>query len=96
MSKHHLFKYSVTIHSDDLYLVASLRGLTWQCQESINRQIAVANTKEADWKRDGHQVTFRFTSESYRETFLQQAENLFPAGWTKKGERPNDPAKPAK
>ena len=96
MGKHHLFRFSVRVESDDIYIIAALRGLTWQCQETVSRQIPWANTGREDWKRDGNQVTFHFTSAEYRSDFLREAHNLLPDGWKEKGQDNNNPAKPAK
>jgi hypothetical protein len=95
MGKHYLFKFSVTIHSDDIYIVAALRGLAWQCQETVSRQISWANTSREDWKRDGNQVTFHFTSDSYRSQFLKQARLLLTSGWEEKKQSNDDPARKA-
>jgi hypothetical protein len=77
MSQHQFFKYSLTVKSDDLAFITSLRALAWYCQNEINRQIAVAGAKEVDWEKDGHQVTFYFTSDSNRQNFLKEVEKLF-------------------
>lgn len=75
-------------------MVAAIRGLAWFCQEKGNKQIAWGGTKKADWIRDRHHVTFHFDRPSYRATFFEEVSRLFLAGWTKTGERNDDPAKP--
>jgi hypothetical protein len=95
MSQHDNYKYSVTIRSDNLPLVASFRGLAWFCQTTGNRGIAWGGTGESEWRRDGHQVTFYFDHAAYRTVFFEHAGKLFPAEWEKIGERDDDPAKPA-
>jgi hypothetical protein len=37
-------------------------------------------TGDAHWKRDGHAVTFRFTTLDYRAGFLNEATRLLPGG----------------
>lgn len=81
MSQHKYFNYSITIHSDDLALITSMRALAWFCQNEINRQIAVAGAKEEDWDREGHKVTFFFTSEHNRTVFLDESKRLFRPEW---------------
>ncbi len=94
MSQHEDYKYSVTIHSDDFPLVASIRGLAWFCQETGNKQIAWGGTKKHDWQRDGHHVTFHFNAENYRDYFVREATRLFTFGWSKTKQNNNDLATP--
>ena len=95
MTTHKDYKFSVTIHSDDLALVHCFRGLTMHCQATHNARIPWGGTKRSDWVRDGHQVTFHFSSKYYREALLKEAERLFPQDlWKKMRESDNDPAKP--
>ena len=83
MSQHAHFKYSVEIQSADLFMVSAMRGLAWQCQEQINRQITVAGASNKQWKRNAGKVTFYFTSPANRSLFLEQTQRLFLTGWTK-------------
>lgn len=92
MQTHEEYKYSVTVRTDDEPLAVTLRALAWYCQESGNRQIAVAGTKLPDWKRDGHKITFHFDSSIYRQNFLDQAIRLFCVAWEKVGLSDDDPA----
>jgi hypothetical protein len=94
MSQHDDYKFSITIHSDDLPMVAAIRGLAWFCQETGNKQIAWGGTKKPDWIKNEHRVTFHFDRPLYRKNFLDEITRLFPAGWTKMGERDDDPAEP--
>ena len=97
MSEHLRFKFSVTIHSDDLAVVHCLRSLADFSQKGPRKMIAWGNTKEPDWTRDGHTVTFHFTSSRYRESFLHEVERLLPSDlWTKVRRSDADPARPAK
>jgi hypothetical protein len=96
MLGHDQYKYSVTIHSDDLPLVASLRGLAWFSQRTGNKQIAWGGTKGPEWEQNGHRVSFHFSHPNYRENFLKEAARLLPAGWEKVRESDTDPAKPQK
>jgi len=79
MSIHSHYKFSVTIHSDDLAIVNCLRALSQYSQKSGNNRIPWGGTKDADWKRDGNKVTFRFSSPEYRIGFLREVERLLPS-----------------
>jgi len=95
MNGHQLYRFSVTIHSDDLALVGCLRALSQHAQATGNPRIPWGGTKREDWQRDKHKVTFRFSSQTYREDFLKQVERLLPSGlWQKVAESDNDPATP--
>jgi len=64
-------------------MVSAMRRLAWQCQSEINRQIAVAGTNNAKWKRNQGNATFYFTSISNRREFLSELSLIFPTGWEK-------------
>src|SRR5438105_4876851 len=88
MGQHAAYKFSVTIHTDDLALVGCLRALSQFCQKVGNNRIPWGGTKDDDWRAAGHKITFRFTSADYREAFLAQAARLLPAGlWDAVGKR---------
>jgi hypothetical protein len=81
--QHEHFKFSVVIQSKDLYMVSAMRGLAWQCQPQINRQISVAGASNEQWKTDNGAVTFYFTSPANRTVFLDEVSRLFKEGWEK-------------
>jgi hypothetical protein len=83
MSQHEHFHFSVTIQSWELFMLSAMRGLAWQCQPQINRQIAVAGTSDANWKRNQGKATFYFTSTANRAEFLSEMSLIFPTGWEK-------------
>lgn len=94
-SQHKDYKFSVTVHTDDLAVLYCLRGLTMHSQTTGNARIPWGGTKKGDWQRDNHQVTFHFSSRYYREDFLKEAGRLFPNGlWQKIAESDNDPGSP--
>lgn len=70
MGEHHKYRYSITIQTDDLAVVNCLRALSQYSQKSGNNRITWGNTKDSDWEKNNHQVTFRFTSPKYRDGFL--------------------------
>ena len=92
---HVAYKFSVTIKSDDLAVVNCLRAIAQFSQQSGNNRIPWGGTKDQDWKRDGHAVTFRFTTPEYRSGFIAEARRLLPqALWSVVRESNNDPAHP--
>jgi len=89
------YKYSITIHSTDLAVVNCLRSLSQYSQQSGNNRIPWGGTKDQDWKRDGHAVTFHFTSAEYRLGFIAEAKRLLPSSlWSVVRESNSDPARP--
>jgi hypothetical protein len=97
MGDHQNYKYSITINSDDLAVVNCLRALSQYSQKTGNNRITWGNTKDKDWERDNHCVTFRFTSPEYREGFSYEVNRLLPINlWREFSRSDNDPARPAK
>jgi len=95
MTSHADHKFSITVHTDDLAVVGCLRALAKFSQKHGNNNIPWGGTKDADWRRDGHCVTFRFSSQPYRDGFLLEVRRLLPAGiWSVVGTRDDDPATP--
>ncbi len=73
------YRFSVTIHTNDLAVVGCLRALAKYSQSHGNNNIPWGGTKDADWKRAGNKVTFRFSTHSYRDGFSAQVERLLPS-----------------
>jgi len=95
MTNHSDHKYSITVHTDELPIVGCLRALSKYSQRTGNNQIPWGGTKDKDWERDHHQVTFHFSSAEYRDLFVREALRLFqPDLWRELARRDNDPAKP--
>ena len=91
---HSDYKFSVTIHSDDLAVVNCLRSLSQFSQKSGNNRIPWGGTKDSDWSASGNHVTFRFTSSVFRDDFLVEAKRLLPKElWLVVSTKENDPAK---
>ncbi len=89
------YKFSITMKSDDLAVVNCLRSLSQFSQQTGNNRIPWGGTKDQDWKRDGHVVTFRFTTPEYRSGFVAECRRLLPeALWSVVRENNNDPAHP--
>lgn len=97
MSEHYKYKYSITIQTKDLAVVNCLRALSQYSQKTGNNRITWGNTKDSDWKRADHCVTFRFTSPEYRVGFLSELNRLMPKDlWKEFARSDNDPATPPK
>jgi hypothetical protein len=95
MSEHLRYKFSVTIHSDDCAIVGCLRALANFSQKEGNKNIPLSGTKDKDWDRDGHRVTFRFSATRYRDGFLAEAKRLLPSALCHvTATSDNDPAAP--
>jgi len=94
MSERKDYKFSITIHTDDLAIVNCLRSLSQYSQKSGNNRIPWGGTKDQGWMRDHHMVTFRFSSPEYREGFLNEINRLLPRNlWREENRSDNDPAK---
>jgi hypothetical protein len=92
---HAAYKFSVTIHSDDLAVVNCLRSLAQFSQQTGNNRIPWGGTKDQDWKRDRQRVTFHFSNAQYRSGFLIEVRRLLPATlWSVAHENDDDPARP--
>lgn len=88
------YRFSVTIHTDDLAVVNCLRSLSQYSQKTENNRIPWGGTKDRDWNKDGHMVTFRFSQPSYREGFIKEIERLLSrALWVERKRNDNDPPK---
>jgi hypothetical protein len=95
MSVHSTYKFSVTINCDDIAVIGCFRSLSQYSQKSGNNRIPWGGTKNDDWERDGHQVTFRFTIPEYRSKFLLEIERLLPRElWRVIDCNDNNPARP--
>ena len=90
-------RFSITMSSDDLAVVNCLRSLSKFSQKTGNNNIPWGGTKDKDWKRDGHKVTFHFSTREYREGFVSVVERLLPQPlWKEVARSDNNPAVPAK
>jgi hypothetical protein len=95
MTVHQDHKFSITIKTDDLAVVNCLRALSKFSQKTGNNNIPWGGTKDKDWKRDNHQVTFRFSTIDYRNGFINELNRLLPKSlWQEIGTNDNDPASP--
>jgi hypothetical protein len=70
------YRFSVTLHTDDRAVVNCLRAFSQISQLTGNVRIPWGGTKDADWERDAHEVSFRFTSPAYRQAFIDLAERV--------------------
>lgn len=78
------YPYPVTVHTDDPAVLHALRGLVHYCQKrGSDKMKAWAETGREEWERDGHRVTFHFSSPGYLESFLDEAGRLLPGRWSR-------------
>jgi hypothetical protein len=97
MTTHKEHRFSVTIFTDDLAVVNCLRALSKFSQKTGNNNIPWGGTKDKDWNRNHHMVTFHFSNPDYREGFLMELERLLPRQlWREIGRSDNDPAIPVR
>lgn len=95
MLTHADFHYSITILTEDLAVLHCLRALSVFAQKEGNKRIPFGGSKESDWLRHHHQVTFHFTAKSFRTDFEREASRLLPQGsWRKVGDSDENPAEP--
>lgn len=95
MRLHEDYEYSITIHTDDRAVLNCLRALSQYSQRTGNNRIPWGGTKESDWKRDDHKVTFQFTEPEYRDTFVDEVTRLLPDDlWDEAERSDNNPPTP--
>jgi hypothetical protein len=97
MSTHQLYKFSITVKTDDLPVVYCLRALSKYCQRTGNNNIPWGGTNDNAWKVSNNCVTFRFSSPEYRSGFIKLVEHLLPGHlYNIVKHNDDDPAKPTK
>ena len=69
------YRFSVTLHTNDLAVVYCMRALADYCQKTENTRKAWGGTGNKHWQ-ERKRVTFRFTTESYRAEFLREVRRL--------------------
>jgi hypothetical protein len=95
MGRHSDYRFSITIQSSDLAVVYCLRALSAFSQKRGNKRIPWGGTKDAQWIRDGHRITLRFSSAEFRDDFISQLQRLLPLNlWSFFSQSDEDPAKP--
>jgi hypothetical protein len=80
------FKYRVTIRTDDLAVLCAIRGLVHCSQKEGPVNTSWGGTGEQHWRDANHQVTFKFSRQQYRASFLADAARLLPSQWSKVSE----------
>jgi hypothetical protein len=93
MTTHSDHKYSITVHTDDFPILGCLRALAKYSQRTGNNQIPWGGTKDKEWEKQQHHLTFHFFSPEYRDIFVSEATRLLPPGlWKEVARSNNDPA----
>jgi len=77
MHNHETHRFTVTLHTNDLAVVHCLRALAAYCQKTESTYEAWGGTGKKQWQ-ERKQVTFRFTTESYRAEFMREVRRLLP------------------
>ena len=70
------YRFTVTIHTNDLAVLYCLRALADLCQKTGNTRITWGGTSKTAWKKSGNNATFRFTKAEYRERLISEAQRL--------------------
>jgi hypothetical protein len=97
MTTHLDHRFSITIHTDDLAVVNCLRALSKYSQRTGNNNIPWGGTKDRDWERSRHELTFHFSDPAYREGFVSEVKRLLPGDLWRETERDDsDPATPVR
>lgn len=91
-SAHAKFHYSIKCKTDDPSVLHCLRALCQWAQEEDNVRIGWGGTKLREWQAAGNCVTFRFTTQTYRNNFVSKARELLDERWEKIATRDDDPA----
>jgi hypothetical protein len=63
-------------------------------QTTGNNRIPWGNTNDKVWEINQHQVTFHFSSNEYRKSFIHEAKRLLPESWSMVSTKDNDPPNP--
>lgn len=71
-------KFSITVQSDDLAVINCLRALSKYSQKTGNNNIPWGRTKDLDWEKKGHEVTFHFSDPRYREASFWKQRDYYP------------------
>lgn len=94
MANHAEYRFSVTIKTEDRTVVGCLRSIALISQKTGNVKIPWGGTSDDNWRRDGGEVTFRFTLPAYRDGFLAEVERLLPRDlWSVVSQSDKDPAR---
>jgi hypothetical protein len=87
------YHFSATLHTGDAAVLHCLIGLShWAQRGAQYPQIAWRGCGEKDWRSQGGQVTFRFTSLERRTEWDAKATELLSGKWTLISTNDNDPA----
>ena len=95
---HSQYRYGATLRIKDESTLGALRGLSFSVQNSASKShfyglISSSGTTVKVWRDNGHEVTFRFTSEDLRSRFLSEGSRILRPGlWQLVSTNDNDPA----
>ncbi len=81
MSQHKYYHFSITVKTDIKSVLYCLRALSMYAQKTGLKMIPWGGQTDKKWEKSNHQVTFYFTSEEYRNSFVVEARKLLPESW---------------
>jgi hypothetical protein len=93
-ANHAAYRFSVTLKTTDIAVLHLLRALCQHCESANFKQIGWGGTGEGDWRKNGNEATFRFTSKDNRASFIAEAKRLLPGLWNPVATNDHDPATP--
>ncbi len=76
MSHREDYHFSITVKIDDKPTLYCLRALAMYAQQRGNNRIPWRGTTDKKWRNNQNQVTFFFTQEDYRASFISEASRL--------------------
>ena len=89
------YHFSATLLTNDAAVLHCLIGLShWAQRGQKYSQIAWRGCGEKDWRSQGGQATFRFTSPERRTEWHAKATELLGVKWALISTNDNDPASP--
>jgi hypothetical protein len=87
------FKFSATVHTEDIRILKDLRTLACHSQKAGKPSIVRVAAAEEIWRANGHCVTFYFSAHDFRKSFLEEARNVLTCkGWNVTAQSDDDTA----
>jgi hypothetical protein len=73
------YRYKITVETSDVSVLKCLCTLSKIAQKTGNAAITCPKTNFIQWENNDHKITFRFTDNIYRSTFLTEATRILPS-----------------
>lgn len=91
MARRESFHYSVTCRSDEESVLHCLKALAGFAEGGGHKKTAWAEEAVAEWDREDHRLTLRFTTPTNRSTFRRLARDLLAGRWAEYSACDSDP-----